>query len=230
MPSAPPPADPIADLVDRLERAVVAPRRRRLELVREIEGDLREDLAARLDAGAPRDAAAAAVVAEFGDPRTLATALSVELLAVRGKRFASFAAITAVTLLVAWFLGMTTLVAIPGFRVPAADGWMLQLSRALDVAGSLVVATAVLAGIVIRRSGSTAAIVAVAVLQLAFALALVAGAIAMTVSAAVPAAGIGILTALVALTLLLGSGLAGSSAGVLLRWGALRRELSPARS
>ena len=53
MPRTHPPTDPIAELVDRLERSVVATGRRRRELAREIEGDLREDAAARVAAGVP---------------------------------------------------------------------------------------------------------------------------------------------------------------------------------
>ncbi|TXP85140.1 hypothetical protein FV276_25055, partial [Escherichia coli] len=73
--------DPLVELLDRLERGIVAPRRERGEVVREIEGDLREAVAARVADGAPEPAAASAVVAEFGDARELATELSIELLA-----------------------------------------------------------------------------------------------------------------------------------------------------
>jgi len=230
MPAPHPDADPIGELVARLERAVVASGRRRRELAREIEGDLREAVTARIDGGQPEAQAAAAVVAEFGDPRELAAELSIELLAERGRRFSSLAAAGAVTLLVAWFLGMTTLVGIPGFRVPADGAWMLQVSRALDVAGPLVVGTAVAGWAAIRRWGSLAAVATVAALQLGFAVALVAGAVAMVGAVTVPAAGTGVLAALVGVTVLLGSGLAAASASVLLRWGAVRLEPLRARS
>ncbi|SFS14649.1 hypothetical protein SAMN04487783_1883 [Agrococcus baldri] len=225
-----PSPDPVALLVGRLERAVVATGRHRRELAREIEGDLREDVAARVRAGVPERDAAEAVVAEFGDPGELAVELSLELLADRGKRFASFAALGAVTLLVAWFAAMTTLVGMPGFRVPVEGGWMLQVSRGLDVAGPLVVGAAVVGWLAIRRSGSLAAIVAVALLQLGYALALVVGAVAMVGAVTVPAAGTAVLAALVAVTLLLGTGLIASAAGVLLRWGAVRLEPLRARA
>lgn len=223
-----PSPDPVADLVGRLERAVVASGRRRRELAREIEGDLREAVAARVEAGAPEPLAASAVVAEFGDPRAIAAELSTELLADRGRRFAPRAALAAATLLLAWFVGMTALAAVPGFRVPVEDGWMLQVSRALDAAGPIVAAAAAAGWIAIRRSGSLAALVAVAGLQLAFAVALVAGAVAMAATIAVPAAGAGILAALLATTLVLGSSLAVAAAALLVRWGAVR--LAPRRA
>lgn len=223
-----PSPDPVADLVGRLERAVVASGRRRRELAREIEGDLREAVAARVEAGAPEPLAASAVVAEFGDPRAIAAELSTELLADRGRRFAPRAALAAATLLVVWFVGMTALAAVPGFRVPVEDGWMLQVSRALDAAGPIVAAAAAAGWLAIRRSGSLAALVAVAGLQLAFAVALVAGAVAMAATIAVPAAGAGILAALLATTLVLGSSLAVAAAALLVRWGAVR--LAPRRA
>lgn len=223
-----PSPDPVADLVGRLERAVVASGRRRRELAREIEGDLREAVAARVDAGAPEPLAASAVVAEFGDPHAIAAELSTELLADRGRRFAPRAALAAATLLVVWFVGMTALAAVPGFRVPVEDGWMLQVSRALDAAGPIVAAAAAAGWLAIRRSGSLAALVAVAGLQLAFAVALVAGAVAMAATIAVPAAGAGILAALLVTTLVLGSSLAVAAAALLVRWGAVR--LAPRRA
>ncbi|MDR7234129.1 permease prefix domain 1-containing protein [Agrococcus sp. BE272] len=223
-----PSPDPVADLVGRLERAVVASGRRRREVAREIEGDLREAVAARVEAGAPEPLAASAVVAEFGDPRAIAVELSTELLADRGRRFAPRAALAAATLLVVWFVGMTALAAVPGFRVPVEDGWMLQVSRALDAAGPIVAAAAAAGWLAIRRSGSLAALVAVAGLQLAFAVALVAGAVAMAATIAVPAAGAGILAALLVTTLVLGSALAVAAAALLVRWGAVR--LAPRRA
>lgn len=223
-----PSPDPVADLVGRLERAVVASGRRRREVAREIEGDLREAVAARVEAGAPEPLAASAVVAEFGDPHAIAAELSTELLADRGRRFAPRAALAAATLLVVWFVGMTALAAVPGFRVPVEDGWMLQVSRALDAAGPIVAAAAAAGWLAIRRSGSLAALVAVAGLQLAFAVALVAGAVAMAATIAVPAAGAGILAALLVTTLVLGSSLAVAAAALLVRWGAVR--LAPRRA
>ncbi|MFP5251967.1 MAG: permease prefix domain 1-containing protein [Actinomycetes bacterium] len=223
-----PSPDPVADLVGRLERAVVASGRRRREVAREIEGDLREAVAARVEAGAPEPLAASAVVAEFGDPHAIAAELSTELLADRGRRFAPRAALAAATLLVVWFVGMTALAAVPGFRVPVEDGWMLQVSRALDAAGPIVAAAAAAGWLAIRRSGSLAALVAVAGLQLAFAVALVAGAVAMAATIAVPAAGAGILAALLVTTLVLGSALAVAAAALLVRWGAVR--LAPRRA
>ncbi|MEV7529022.1 permease prefix domain 1-containing protein [Agrococcus sediminis] len=223
-----PSPDPVADLVGRLERAVVASGRRRREVAREIEGDLREAVAARVEAGAPEPLAASAVVAEFGDPRAIAAELSTELLADRGRRFAPRAALAAATLLVVWFVGMTALAAVPGFRVPIEDGWMLQVSRALDAAGPIVAGAAAAGWLAIRRSGSLAALVAVAGLQLAFAVALVAGAVAMAATIAVPAAGAGILAALLVTTLVLGSSLAVAAAALLVRWGAVR--LAPRRA
>lgn len=222
-------ADPIADLVGRFEGAVVASARTRRELAREIEGDLREEAAARVAAGATEREAAMAVVAGFGDVRALASELSVELLAARGTRFASLTALGSVVLLLAWFSGMTTLVGL-GFRVPADDAWMLQVSRALDVAGPLVVAVGLAGWIAIRRSGSLAAIATVAALQLGFAGVLVGGAIAMAGGATAPAAGAGLLAALIVLTVVLGSALVAASAGVLVRWGAIRLEPRRARS
>ena len=225
-----PSPDPITDLVGRLERAGVATGRHRREVAREIEGDLREAVAARVERGEAERTAAQAVIAEFGDPRELAAELSIELLAERGRRFASLAAVGAVTLLIAWFLGMTTLVALPGFRVPADGAWMLQVSRALDVAGPLVVGIAVVGWAAIRRWGSLTAVATVAALQLAFAAALVAGAIAMVGAVTVPAAGMAALVALIGVTLLLGCGLVAASTSVLLRWGAVRLEPLRARS
>lgn len=229
MPAAHGTTDPIADLVGRFERAVVATGRARRELACEIEGDLREDAAARVAAGATQREAADAVVAAFGDVRALAAAMSVELLAARGKRFASLTALGSVVLLLAWFSGMTTLVDL-GFRLPAEDGWMLPVSRSLDLAGPLVVGAAIAGWIAIGRSGSLAAIVAVAVLQLAFATVLVTGAIAMAGAVTVPPPGTAVLTALIAVTVLLGSCLVAASVGVLLRWGAVRLEPLRARS
>ncbi|ERG65026.1 hypothetical protein L332_11300 [Agrococcus pavilionensis RW1] len=221
-------ADPVGELVDRLERAVVASPRRRAELAREIEGDLREAVADRVVAGAAEPAAAAAVVAEFGDPRAIAAELSRALLAAHGRRFAPLAALAAVALLAAWFAGMTSLAAVPGFGVPVEAGWMLRVSRALDVAGPFVAAAALAGWVALRRADSLAALVAVAALQLAFAVALVAGAIAMVGAVAVPPAGVGLLVALVALTLTLGGALAAAAAALLVRWGAVR--LAPRRA
>ncbi|RWR20013.1 hypothetical protein D8Y24_10190, partial [Agrococcus lahaulensis] len=180
------------------------------------------------EAGAPEPLAASAVVAEFGDPHAIAAELSTELLADRGRRFAPRAALAAATLLVVWFVGMTALAAVPGFRVPVEDGWMLQVSRALDAAGPIVAAAAAAGWLAIRRSGSLAALLAVAGLQLAFAVALVAGAVAMAATIAVPAAGAGILAALLVTTLVLGSALAVAAAALLVRWGAVR--LAPRRA
>lgn len=222
--------DPVADLIGRLDRSVVAGARHRRELVAEIEGDLREAVAARITAGQPEPAAAAAVAAEFGDPRTVAAALSFELLAARGRRFTTLTALGVVALLIAWYVGMTTIVGLPGFHLPAESGWMLQVSHALDVAGPLLVGTAVAAWFAIRRWGSPAAIAAVAVLQLGFALVLVAGALAMAGTLAVPAAGMAALVALVTFTVVLGVALTASSASVLLRWAAVSREPRRARS
>ncbi|WP_347756475.1 hypothetical protein [Agrococcus sp. ProA11] len=225
-----PAPDPIADLVGRLDRTVIASARRRREVVAEIEGDLREAVDARTTAGQPAPAAAAAVAAEFGDARDVAAALSFELLAARGRRFTSLTAVGVVALLIAWYVGMTTIVGLPGFRVPAESGWMLQVSTALDVAGPLLVGTAVAAWFAIRRWGSPAALAAVAVLQLGFALVLVLGAIAMAAMLAVPAAGTAALVALVAFTIVLGAALAASSASVLRLWAAVSREPRRARS
>ncbi|QUW18691.1 permease prefix domain 1-containing protein [Agrococcus sp. Marseille-Q4369] len=227
-PAAPAAADPVGALVDRLERAVVASPRRRAEIAREVEGDLREAVADRVAAGAPEPVAAAEAVAEFGDPRAIAAELSRELLAAHGRRFAPLAALGAVVLLAAWFAGMTSLSAVPGFGVPVEAGWMLQVSRALDVAGPFVAAAALAGWVALRRAGSLAALVAVAALQLVFAVALVAGAIAMVAAVAVPPSGTGMLVALVALTLLVGSALAAAAAAVLVRWGAVR--LAPRRA
>ncbi|MCR8669993.1 permease prefix domain 1-containing protein, partial [Agrococcus sp. HG114] len=76
--------DPVTVLVGRLERAVVASRRQRRELARELEGDLREAVSARVEAGEPEHAAAAAAVAEFGDPAAIARELSAAMLADHG--------------------------------------------------------------------------------------------------------------------------------------------------
>lgn len=220
----------ITDLVDQIQRSVVARTAQRTMLAREIEGDLREAVAARVVAGQDEREATAAVVAEFGEPRAIAAELSIELLAARGRRFAAFAGVGVAVLLAAWFVGMTTLVGVPGFRLSADDGWMLQVSKALDVAGPLVVAVAIAGWLVIRRFGSLAALAALAALQLVFALTLVVGAIAMVGALTVPAAGTSVLVALVGVTLLLGSGLVASSVAVLLRWGAVRLEPLRARS
>lgn len=224
-----PAPDPIAELVGRLELTIVAPRRQREALAREVEGDLREDLAARVaDGQAPR-AAAAAIVAEFGEVRAIARELSAELLAAGGKRLAALGAVGVATLLLAWIGGMTTLVDL-GLRVPPEGGWMLQVSRSLDLAGPLVAGVAIVGAVAIRRSGAGAAIATVAALQLGFASVLVAGTIAMLGTVAVPAAGAGVLAGLVGLTLLLGSALAAASAAMLVRCGAVRRAPRRARS
>jgi hypothetical protein len=227
-PAARPAADPLAELLGRLERGVVGSRRERGELVREIEGDLREAVAARIAAGSAERAAARAVVAEFGDARQVAAELSIELLADRGRRFAPVAALTAAGLIVAWFLGMTTLAAVPGFRVPITAGWMLPVSQALDVTGWIGASAAVAGWLTIRRTGSLPALVAVAALQLAFALALVLGAIALAAQVFVPAEGQAALVALVALTVVVGGALAAASAALLARWWAVR--LAPRRA
>ncbi|WP_405217746.1 permease prefix domain 1-containing protein [Agrococcus sp. Ld7] len=222
--------DPVTELIGRLDRSVVGSARRRREVVAEIEGDLREAVAGRTAAGQPASAAAAAVAAEFGDPRNVAAALSLELLAARGRRFTTLTAIGVVALLIAWYVGMTTIVGLPGFRLPAESGWMLQVSTALDVAGPLLVGTAVVAWFAIRRWGSPAALAAVAVLQLGFTLVLVAGAVAMAATLAVPAAGMTALVVLVAFTVVLGAAMTASSTSVLLRWVAVSREPRRARS
>lgn len=221
-------ADPVAGLVGQVERAVVAPRRQRAELAREVEGDLREAVAARVDAGQAEPAAAAAVVAEFGEPAAIARELSLALLADHGRRFAPRAAIAGAALVAAWFGGMTALTAVPGFAVPAEAGWMLQVSRGLDVAGPLVAAAAVALWLALRRTGSLAPLVAVAGLQLAFAVALVGGAVAMAGALPVPADGTPLLAGLVATTVLVGSSLAAAAAGLLARWAAVR--LTPRRA
>ncbi|WP_413318959.1 permease prefix domain 1-containing protein [Agrococcus sp. 1P02AA] len=225
-----PTTDPIADLVAGLAHATVAGRRGRAATAREIEGDLREAVAARISAGESAGDAAAAVVAEFGDPRAIAAELSTELLAERGLRYTAGSVVGALVLLAAWFGAMSWLVTVPGFHVPAEHGWMLRVSRSLDLAGPLVIAAAVAGWLTIRRSGSLAAAAAVAALQLGFAVALVAGAVLMASSLVVPAAAAGVLGALVATTVVLGTGLASASVGLLVRWRLVRREPSRARS
>ncbi|MCR8671330.1 hypothetical protein, partial [Agrococcus sp. HG114] len=123
---------------------------------------------------------------------------------------------------------MTALTAVPGFAVPAEAGWMLQVSRALDVSGPLVAAAAVALWLAIRRTGSLAPLVAVAGLQLAFAVALVAGAIAMAGGLPVPPEGAALLGGLVVVTVLVGSALAAAAVSLLARWAAVR--LAPRRA
>lgn len=217
-----PAADPVTDLVARLERGVVASRRRRRETVAEVEGDLREAVAARVERGEAGPEAARAVVAEFGDPSAIAAELSHELLADLGRRYSPASAAGAGLLVVAWIAGMTTLAGMPGFRVPTDVAWMLPLSRALDVLAPVVVVAAAVGWLAIRRAGSIAALVAVAALQLALAAVLVAGAVAMAVSLPVPAGGEGVLAALVLLTVLVGSAIAAGAAALLLRSAGVR--------
>lgn len=223
-----PASDPVADLVGRLDRAVVAPRRRRRELVHEIEGDLREAVAARTAAGAPEPAAASAVVAEFGDPAAIGAELSRELLTDVGRRFSPASACLVGVLFVAWVAGMTTIAGLPGFRVPMDAAWMLPVSRALDVVVPLVAGAAVVGAIAIRRAGSMPALVAVATMQLALAAALVGGAIALAVALPVPPAGAAIAAALVGLTLVLGTAVGVGAGALLLRFAAVRLA-TPAR-
>ncbi|WAC65381.1 permease prefix domain 1-containing protein [Agrococcus sp. SL85] len=160
-----PAADPVTDLVARLERGVVASRRRRRDAIAEVEGDLREAVAARVARGQAGPEAARAVVAEFGDPAAIAAELSRELLADLGRRYSPASAAGAGLLVVAWIAGMTTLAGMPGFRVPTDVAWMLPLSRALDVLAPVVVVAAAVGWLAIRRAGSIAALVAVAALQ-----------------------------------------------------------------
>lgn len=217
-----PAADPIADLVGSLERAVVASGRRRRDVVREIEGDLREAVAARTAAGATERSAASAVVAEFGDPAPIAAELSRELLADVGRRYSPASAGIVAVLVVAWVVGMTAIAALPGFRVPLDVAWMLPVSRALDVVAPLVAIAATVGAVAIRRAGSMPALVAVAGLQLVLAVVLVGGAIALAVALPVPPAGAAIAASLVALTVVLGTAV-GAGAGVLLvRFAAVR--------
>lgn len=217
-----PAPDPVADLVGRLERALVAPRARRREVVREIEGDLCEAVAARTAAGEPEPAAASAVVAEFGDPAAIGAELSRELLADVGRRYSPVSAGAVGVLIVAWAVGMTAIAGLPGFRVPLDAAWMLPVSRALDVVAPLVAVAAAAGAVAIRRAGSMPALVAVASLQLALAVALVGGAVAVAVALPVPPTGTSIAVALVALTVVLGSAVGVGAGALLLRFAAVR--------
>ncbi|MGC5078206.1 permease prefix domain 1-containing protein [Agrococcus sp. DT81.2] len=226
-----PTSDPVADLVVRLERAVVAPRGHRRDIVREIEGDLREAVAARTAAGVPEPVAASAVVAEFGEPAAIGAELSHELLADVGRRYSPVSAGLVGVLIVAWVAGMTTIAGLPGFRVPMDAAWMLPVSRALDVVAPLVAVAAAVGAIAIRRAGSMPALVAVASMQLALAAVLVGGAIALAVALPVPPAGAAIAVSLVALTVVLGSAVGVGAGALLLRFAAVRAAAAtPARA
>lgn len=223
-----PASDPVTDLVALLERSVVAPGRPRRELVREIEGDLRDAVAARTATGEPSGAAASAVVAEFGDPASIGAELSRELLTDVGRRYSPVSAVLVGLLVVAWVIGMTTLAALPGFRVPVDAAWMLPVSRALDVVAPAVAAAAAVGAIAIRRAGSMPALVAVASMQLVLALALVGGAVALAVALPVPPSGAAIAVALVASTVVVGTAVGAGAARLLLRFAAVRLA-TPAR-
>jgi hypothetical protein len=226
-----PSPDPVADLVGSLDRAIVASRRRRRELVREIEGDLREAVAARVEAGVPEPIAASAVVAEFGEPAPIGAELSRELLADLGRRYSPASAGLVAVLVVAWIAGMTMIARLPGFTVPLDAAWMLPVSRALDVVAPLDAVAAVLGAIAIRRAGSMPALVAVASLQLALAAALVGGAIALAVSLPVPPAGAAVAAALVALTIVLGTAVGAGAGALLVRFAAVHSSVAtPSRS
>lgn len=215
-------SDPVADLVGRLERAVVGSGRRRREVAREIEGDLREAVAVRTRAGVPEPVAASAVVAEFGDPERIAAELSRELLAHDGRRFSPASAGLVGVLIVAWVVGMTLITDLPGFRVPTDVAWMLPVSRALDVVAPLVAVTAAVGAIAIRRAGSMPALVAVASLQLALAVSLGVGAIALAVGLPVPPAGAPIAASLVVLTIVVSTAVGAGAGAILLRCSAVR--------
>lgn len=217
-----PAPDPVADLLGRLERAIVAPGGARRALLCEIEGDLREAVAARADAGVPAHAAATAVVAEFGEPERIAAELSRELLTDLGRRYSPASAALVAVLIVAWIVGMTTIAQLPGFRVPAEVAWMLPVSSALDVVAPIVAITAAVGAIAIRRAGSMPALVAVASMQLALAITLVGGAIALAVALPVPPAGTPIAIALVALTVGIGTAVGAGAGALLLRFAAVR--------
>lgn len=222
-----PASDPVTDLVALLERSVVAPGRRRRELVREIEGDLREAVAARTASGEPGPAAASAVVAEFGDPASIGADLSRELLTDVGRRYSPVSAGLVGVLIVAWVVGMTTIAELPGFRVPLDAAWMLPVSRALDVVAPLIAVAAAVGAVAIRRAGSMPALVAVASLQLALAVSLVGGAVALAVALPVPPAGAAVAVALVAGTVVVGTGVGAGAAALLLRFAAVRRSARP---
>ena len=222
--------DPVDRLLARLGQELRATGRARRDVLREVEGDLREAVAARVARGASEADAAEAVVAEFGDAGAVAADLSRELLADLGRRYAPASAVAAGVLIAAWVVGMTTLASLPGFRVPLEVGWMLPLSRALDVVAPMVAVAAVAGWLAIRRSGSLSALVAVAGLQLALAGVLVAGAVIMAATLPAPAGGAGILAALVALTVLLGGAMAAGAAALLVRFGAVRLAPRPARA
>lgn len=223
-----PAPDPVTDLVAHLERSVVASGRRRRELVREIEGDLREAVAARTAAGAPEPAAASAVVAEFGDPTSIAGELSRELLTDVGRRYSPASAGLVGVLIVAWAVGMTTIAGLPGFRVPIDAAWMLPVSRALDVVAPLVAVAAAVGAIAIRRAGSMPALVAVASMQLALAAVLVGGAIALAVALPVPQAGAAVAAMLVAVTVVVATAVGVGAGALLLRFAAVQLAATPA--
>ncbi|MGM1029339.1 MAG: permease prefix domain 1-containing protein [Actinomycetota bacterium] len=217
-----PASDPVTELVSLLERAVVAPGRQRRDLAREIEGDLREAVAARTAAGAREPDAASAVVAEFGDPASIGAELSRELLTDVGRRYSPVSAGLVGVLIVAWVVGMTIIAGLPGFRVPIEAAWMLPVSRALDVVAPMVAIAAAVGAVAIRRAGSMAALVAVASMQLALALVLVGGAIALAVALPVPPAGAAVAVSLVTATVVVGTPVGIGAGALLVRFAAVR--------
>lgn len=222
-----PAPDPVADLLALLECAVVAPGRRRRDVVDEIEGDLREAVAARTASGEPGHAAASAVVAEFGDPASIGAELSRELLTDLGRRYSPVSAGLVGLLVVAWVVGMTIISGLPGFRVPLDAAWMLPVSRALDVIAPLVAVAAAVGAVAIRRAGSMPALVAVASMQLVLAAVLVGGAIALAVALPVPPPGVAVAVALVGATVVVGSAVGVGAGALLLRFAAVRLVATP---
>lgn len=72
-------SDPIGDYLAELETLLRGPRRHRRRILAEIRDGLTETVDARIADGTAPDQAAAAAIAEFGDPQTVAGSFSTEI-------------------------------------------------------------------------------------------------------------------------------------------------------
>jgi hypothetical protein len=83
-------ADPIARHVSALAARLDGPRRAKADMLREVRHGLHDAADAHREAGATPDAAAAAAVAEFGDPAELAGDFQIELAARQSRHALAF--------------------------------------------------------------------------------------------------------------------------------------------
>jgi HAAS domain-containing protein len=113
----------LADLASRL----VGPAAARAAILAELEDGLRAATASHQAMGLPREEAAKAAVAEFGDPGTVAAGFGPELAAATGRRVGLGLLITGPLVGTSWLLLATTTWRWAGREPPAALGLVAAL-------------------------------------------------------------------------------------------------------